>query len=210
MEMSFTQLLTASLGLVAIGNPLLLLGPFLTITKDYPDDIRNRTARRVGLVAFVVMALTAWLGKGVLFFFGLGVPQLQMAAGLVLLLLGVPMFQGPASKVVPEGSESDPSQWRSTAVVPLTIPLSVGAGTMAFVITQTVAFPGVRDIAAITGVGFAVAVLVALVLLFAGPIKRVLGNVGVSVLSRIMGILLMALGFGLLTAGLRELLPGLA
>ena len=182
----------------------------MTITQEYPDDIRNRTARRVGIVAFVVMAVTAWVGKGVLFFFGLGVPELQMAAGLVLLLLGVPMFQGPARKVVPEGSEGDPGQWRTTAVVPLTIPLSVGAGTMAFVIAQTVSFPGIPDIGAITGVGFAVAGLVAVVLLFAGPIKRVLGVVGINVLSRIMGILLMALGFSLLTAGLRELLPGLA
>ena len=83
-------------------------------------------------------------------------------------------------------------------------------GTIAYVIAQASVHDSVSDLLMISGVCVALSLLIGLTYYYAGPISERLGSNGMAIIARVMGIVLLAIGFAILTQGLRDLLPGLA
>ena len=213
MTMTWEQWSIFLVGLVSIINPPAVLGPYLRISGAFPPDRRRSLAVRAGVAAAVVLLVTAWGGETLLALLGITVAQLQAAGGLIVILIALPMVMGLGE----EGADDRDDQGtvpggdvRVTAVVPVTIPLSIGAGVMAFVIAQVSTAQTLGDRVAISVACLLAAVILGTTLALAEPIDRMLGDAGRVVVSRIMGIVLVAIGFGLLGNGLRVLLPGLA
>ena len=100
--------------------------------------------------------------------------------------------------------------WKTLAVVPLAIPGTVGAGTITTVVVQATSFPSPRDLAIITVICGATALIMWIAYRSSGPIARRLGPIGMNIVTRVMGILVSATAFGLLGRGIAGLLPGLA
>jgi multiple antibiotic resistance protein len=101
------------------------------------------------------------------------------------------------------------SQWKALAVVPVAIPGTVGAGTITTVVVQASTYTSWLDLAIITFVGLVTAVIMWITFRSAGAIAERLGPIGLNIVTRVMGILVTATAFGLLTRGVGGMLPGL-
>jgi multiple antibiotic resistance protein len=145
---------------------------------------------------------------------GINVPMLQAAGGLILLQYGMRMVTVEELKLTAAeqvSAEEEPEErWKTLAIVPLAIPGTVGAGTITTVIVEATTFKDLRDLGIITIVCGLTALIMWLVFRSAATIARRLGPIGLNVVTRVMGILVAATGFGLLGRGIAGLLPGLA
>jgi len=94
--------------------------------------------------------------------------------------------------------------------VPIAIPGTVGAGSITTVVIQATTYSDLRDLGIISAVALGIAAITWFGFRSAGPLARWLGPIGLNIITRVMGILVMATAFGLLARGIGGLLPGLA
>lgn len=182
--------------LFVILDPPGLLPVFLGLTRNLSPRERNRAARNAALVAFGVIALFAVFGRFILDYLHITISALQASGGLLLLLVALQLLQGTASEAIVEGGTD-------VAIVPLGIPLLAGPGSIVAMMlavdsARTQGWWGYVSVAASL---FAVMTLVWLFLRFAEAIRRVLGDSGTVLLTRIAGMLLAAIAVQMLADG---------
>ncbi len=168
---------------------------FAALTKDDTGRERTVIATRGALIATGILLLFAFLGNSILELFGITLPALRTAGGILLLLIAIDMvFARHSGATGTTDEEQAESQARSDiSVFPLAMPLLAGPGSISAVILLTVGAP---DAAAFWLVILAVILIMAaawLTLQLAIPIQHLLGLTGLAVISRIVGILLAAL-----------------
>ncbi len=121
--------------LVAIVNPISSAVLFATMSGRFGAAIQRRMANQSAFAILVILLACAWAGRPLLLVLGISVPMLQAAGGLILLLYGLRMVTVDELKLTPEeqvsAEEVPEEQWKTLAVVPLAIPGTVGAGTIA-------------------------------------------------------------------------------
>lgn len=173
------------------------------------------------LCAFVALFLAFFFftGLALLDFFGISLAAFRIGGGILLFLLGLEMVQGDflASFVDPDALK-DSKDVRGYArrrfqrlVVPFAMPLIIGPGAISTIIIQSseaeaIGYQGtIAGLAAIAAAGLATFACFAL----SGPISRLLGEVGMSIIVRVLGLILVALGIQFVLAGLGEALPGM-
>ena len=143
-------------------------------------------------------------------FFGVTVDSLRAAGGVIVLLIGLQMLFNKSGHKESYAELEDAQTRESIAVVPLAIPLVAGPGTMVTVLVATQQHPSVLSKVEISVIVVALAALTGLFFSFAAPIAKHLGAAGIGVVTRVMGMILTAIAMGLLTSGLKGMLPGLA
>ena len=200
--------------LLAIINPLSSSVLFATMTGKFPRDIQRRMANQSAFAVLVILLVCVWVGRFLLQILGISVPMLQAAGGLILLLYGIRMVTVDEVKLTAAEQESvdevPEAEWKTLAVVPLAIPGAVGAGTITTVVVQATTFKNPWDLAIITVVCAATALMMWVAYRSSGPIAQRLGPIGMNIVTRVMGILVSATACGLLGRGFGGLLPGLA
>lgn len=196
--------------LLAILNPLGNIPVFLTLTSDSSPAVRRTMAILVSLMTLVIVLLFFLLGNRILGFFGISMPAFRIAGGILILLVGIGMVLGrhtePARAEAqggPGGLLEEAERRLSSIVVPLVVPIIAGPGAMA-----TAVLYGDRATAAsrpllVGAIVAACAVLMA-VLVASGAIGRRLGRQGLQIASRVLGIVLTAIGVQFILAGLGD------
>ncbi|SDZ80760.1 multiple antibiotic resistance protein [Desulfuromusa kysingii] len=201
----------ALIGLLAIINPLGAIPIFLSLCGEKTAPEYRKIARTSALSVALILLLSIWCGETILTFFGISIPAFRAGGGLLILLMAISMLhakQSQAKQTLHEAEEANNKE--SIAVVPLAIPLLAGPGAISLVIAdahQMVHLSG-RIFLSVSAVAAALVVLLALSL--AEPIGKKLGVTGLNISTRIMGLLLAAIGIQMITSGLVILLPGLA
>lgn len=199
--------------LLAIMNPISSAVLFATTTGRFSASIHRQMAKQSSLAILIILIVCAWAGQFLLQILGITVPMLQAAGGLILLLNGIRMViveEGKLTEAEQSSVEDVPeSHWKTLAVVPLAIPGTVGAGTITTVIVTSTTYSAWIDLAIISVVCAVAALVMWLTFRSASPIARRLGPIGLNIATRVMGILVTATAFGLLSRGLAGLLPGL-
>ena len=197
--------------LVAIANPVGAIPALLLLTKDASRTERARVVRRCSLAAGGILIGAVWFGDALLAFFGIGIPAFRAGGGILIVLMAVSMLHARMSHVRQTPSEVESAQDKEdVAIVPLAIPLIAGPGAISLSIVSA------NQVPSWTGrLGLSVSVLLFIGLLWVvlrlgDPIARRLGETGLNVVTRIMGLILVAIGVQMITGGLKELLPGLA
>ena len=187
--------------LVALVNPLYGIPIFLGMTKGRSQAERRRIANIVAITVFVSATIATVIGEEILGFFGIGVPAFQIGGGIIVLLVGLSMLQDSTSsgdaKAQAEGEEKESDY----AVVPLSIPLTVGPGTFATIILFAHLMSDGSELVTMVPVIFLISLLTWLGLIFADPISRLLGNTTISVVTRIMAIILVAIAVEMVING---------
>ena len=209
--MDFKPLVT----LLAIVNPLAAVPFFIHYTQGFSADQRRRTIWVASFSAFVVIAASALLGLQILEFFGITLASFQVGGGMLLLTSALSMLNAQPAEARSTAQEIDDASHRaavgaSIAVVPLTIPLLTGPATMSTVVIYAERARHFPQLAALVGYGVVIGVATALCFSLAQPIARVLGQVGINVMTRLMGLILAALAVEVMSDGLVKLFPILA
>ena len=209
--MDFKPLIT----LLAIVNPLACVPFFIHFTQGFTPLQRRRTVLISSFTAFAVIAASALLGLQILEFFGISLASFQVGGGMLLLTSALSMLnaqpaEARANAEEVQGAEAKAAVGDSIAVVPLTIPLLTGPATMSTVVIYAEKARSALQLGTLVGYGVVVALATALCFSLATPIARVLGQTGINVMTRLMGLILAALAVEVMTDGLHKLFPVLA
>jgi multiple antibiotic resistance protein len=195
--------------LFPIVNPLGGAPIFLAMTSAYAPQERALLAWRVAVNAFILLLASVATGTYVLEFFGLSVPVVQVGGGLVVSILGWRLLQDPDALDRP--SPGSAPSGRSLAFYPLTMPLTVGPGSISVAITIGANHPhSVRSLlingpAILIGVTL-VAATVLVAYRYADRISRAIGETGMSVLLRLTAFILLCIGVQIVWNGASALL----
>jgi len=199
--------------LLAIVNPIGVIPFFIHFTSGFNREQRQPTIRVSSFSAFLVISISALLGLKVIEFFGISLASFQVGGGTLLLISSLQMLNAqPAESRKEDLSEgsSKLSAGASIAVVPLTIPLLTGPATISTMVIYAEKTRHWWELAVLVGYGVVVGLVTFAVFSTAGRIARVLGQTGINIMTRLMGLILAALAVELLADGLIKLFPVLA
>lgn len=197
------------LGLLPMVNPPTTATLLLGLTKGMSAQQVSEQINKTAVWLFITLCITFFAGTSVLSFFGLTLPSLRLAGGLVISVIGFRMlFPSPAGKQNAQVSGT-------IAFVPLTIPSLCGPGTMALVLSGAVQIaelsPDISRLPLWAGMVSAFAALSAIswgVLKMATPVCRFMGESGIDALTRIMGFLLICMGMQFGITAVRDVVAG--
>jgi multiple antibiotic resistance protein len=203
-------------GLFPVVNPLGAAPVFLSLTSDVAPGARNRLVLSVAINSFLLLLGSMLFGSYVLKFFGVSISAVRVAGGALVASMGWHLLNGRSSSHAETSSEIDSSQTASDGFYPLTLPLTVGPGSISVALTIGAHHAG-RPFTAHSALvlGSALAGLLALALTiyaiyrFASPLVRWLGSTGVNVLVRLSAFILICIGVQIAWGGLTELIRGL-
>lgn len=203
------------LGLLPIANPLTSATVLLALTGRYPEAERNRQIDRATLFVTIVLLICFYAGSAVISGFGISIPGLRVAGGLIVSYIGFGMLFPPARVAEDEvqagmASPDSGAKLPDVSFIPLTMPCTTGPGTIAFIISSASSIPGGRLTPLVHLVVLTTVVLFALVfwlcLRGATRIMGFLGETGVDALARVMGFLLVCIGVQFFINGVHDLL----
>ena len=197
--------------LFSVLNPVHAIPLYLGMVPEPTPQDSHRIPMAAALTIFIALSLVLLGGPQLLLFFGITVPAFQAGGGVIILLMGVSMLQGQVSaiKQVPEEA-AEASQRESIAVVPLGMPILAGAGSMSTVIVFAHQAHTWFHWASLL-VAIILNAVIAYMLLRAAPwLDRLLGRTGVNIVSRLMGLILVAMAIQFVANGMKGLFPGLA
>ncbi|HLI12943.1 MAG TPA: MarC family protein [Alphaproteobacteria bacterium] len=196
--------------LFPIVNPLGAAPVFISLTRHMAADMRHALAWRIALNGFLLLLGSLFVGSHVLEFFGITLPVVRIAGGLVVAAMGWKLLNEGDD---PQGRHAEAPRSAALALkdafYPLTMPLTVGPGSISVAITLGSEKPkGATDItelaflggAAIAGlVGIAATIYVCY--RFADRIEGVLGEGGMNVVVRLSAFILLCIGFQIIWSG---------
>lgn len=190
--------------LAALINPFGAIPAFISLTEGQSAAARRQTIRTASLATFTVIAISALGGQYLLAGFGITIPSLQVGGGALLFLVAVSMFnaQPAPSRATPE-ERDEASERANIAVVPLTIPLLTGPGTVSTVIIYADQAHSVGGFLMLLLAGLLIALGVWVAFSLAAPISRLAGRTGLNIMTRLMGLVLAALAVEFVAAGVR-------
>ncbi|HEX9024018.1 MAG TPA: MarC family protein [Geobacteraceae bacterium] len=203
----WTEYIKIFTALIAILNPWGALPMFLAMTGDSSAEERKHIAWTIGLSVATVLTFTAMAGETLLSFFGISVASFQVGGSILLLLMAIGMMYGKRK----EGERPDSvTDMESIAVVPLSVPLLAGPGSISTVIIYANLSPSWMHKGMIIACVLLAALITWLILRAATRLGSFIGALGLNIASRLMGLLLAAIAVEFFTRGIVKLLPGLA
>jgi multiple antibiotic resistance protein len=216
-EMALNELRTAPLvrfSVLALSSIFFLVDPFaaipsfLAITESADPKRRRRMARKGALTCFIVLTSFALCGQLLFRMFGITLPAFEVAGGLILLLIGLDMLQAKRSPTQEAmGDTEEAAQKEDAGIVPLGIPMLAGPGAISSVMVLVGQVPRLWhwEMGAILGAITLTSLVSYWVLAAAGRVRQVMGETGIRILVRIMGLLLVALAMQFFVNGLTDL-----
>lgn len=196
------------IALLVILDPFMAIPVFLELTKHHSHEERNRVVRIATVAVMVVLFIAALSGETLLTWMGTSLGSFRVGGGIVLLLMALAMLRAESDRVrATPSEEQDAASRASIAVVPIAIPLMAGPGAMGTVIIAMQRSTAPNHAYMILGGIVVVALILWLVLRLAEPIGRALGDIGLNILNRVLGLLLAAIAVEMMANGLKQLFP---
>jgi multiple antibiotic resistance protein len=196
--------------LFSVLNPIHAVPLYLSMVGTPTPAINRRVATIASLTVLIALFTALLAGERFLALFGITIPAFQVGGGILIMMMAMSMLQGQVSpaKSTPEEAR-EAAHWNSIAVVPLGIPILAGAGSLSTVIVFAhhahdwdewlMLLAGIAINSALTYVFLAMSTV----------LYRTLGQTGVNVFSRLMGMILVAMSVQFMANGVGALLPGL-
>ena len=188
-------------------DPFAALPTFLAVTAGDDKQRRRAIARKASITAFTLLTAFAFAGQYIFRAFGITLPAFEIAGGIILLIIGLDMLNARRSPTQETGPEAEAAAEKEDAgIVPLGIPMLAGPGSITSVMVLVGQTQGRWTLmAAILGSIFITAVVCYLVLGNSDRVATMLGETGIRILVRIMGLLLVALAVQYFVNGMVDL-----
>lgn len=203
--------------LLPLANPLTTVALLLGLSGNMTEQERNHQSRMASIYVFAIMVVTYYAGQVVMSTFGISIPGLRIAGGLIVSFIGFRMlFPQPHAeeKTMVENKTEEMKKQDSPniAFVPLAMPSTAGPGTIAMIISSASAIKDGVEYPAwvITVAPVIVFLLISLILWVSlrssGAIMRMVGKSGIEAISRVMGFLLVCMGVQFGINGILEII----
>ena len=217
---SFSTFLLTFTALFSIVNPLSGAFIFFGATRELEPKTRSQTARWVAIYAFTIMAASLYIGAYVLGFFGVTLPVLRVAGGIIVAAAGWRMLNAPDAteqrrSETPEPKSIDVAPSR-LAFYPLTMPLTTGPGTISVAISLGAGRPSgfhTSSLAFFIETLAATALISVLIYGFyrnSARLAKWIGVTGTTIVVRLSAFLLFCIGIQVMWNGVAELLGSLS
>jgi multiple antibiotic resistance protein len=186
-------------------DPFAVIPMFLAITADSPQVERRLMARRSAWTCAIVLSAFAIAGSLIFKMFGITLPAFKIAGGIILLQIGMDMLQARQSgtKVTPEETEEGTAK-EDASIIPLGMPMLAGPGAISTVMVLVGESHTVWQHLIVYSTILLTAYISYLVLAGADGVRRYLGETGIRILMRLMGLLLVALAVQFVANGLTD------
>jgi multiple antibiotic resistance protein len=194
-------LITYIIALLAVLDPIGCVPFFLGATGNIPNHIRIKTALALGVFITATLIMFLFTGTALLDFFGITMPAFQIAGGIILLLTGLKMVEG--TTVSHEHAHIELPEVKGIVariIVPIGVPLFVGPGSISTVVLYASKATNIWDYVIATVI---VCVICTFILATAGFIKKILGNTGLDITTRILGLIITAIAVQFMLDGLK-------
>ncbi|PYE87859.1 MarC family protein [Phyllobacterium leguminum] len=201
--------------LFPIVNPLGTALVFLDMTAKCSSQVRHQIAWRVAVSGFVLLGVSVLAGSHILGFFGLSLPAVRIAGGIVISIMGWRLLDSGDSSLEGDIESSKTDQGAlAKAFYPITMPMTFGPGSIAVAIALGTERPNIlndfnhaaiQDLATCVGL-LAICGTVYLAYSYAEVLKRVLGENGTKVLMRLAAFIILCIGIQMIWIGVADLL----
>ena len=187
-------------------DPFAALPTFLAVTAGADAARRRRMAWKASLTALVFLSAFALAGQYIFKLFGITLPAFEIAGGIILLLIGLDMLEAKRSATQEASGDTAAAASKEDAgIVPLGIPMLAGPGSITSVMVLVGQAQRRWQMLAILGSIAITAAICYLVLGNSDRVARALGETGIRILVRIMGLLLVALAVQYFVNGMADL-----
>jgi multiple antibiotic resistance protein len=190
---------TVLIGLFSLINPLGALTVYLTLTHEFSEDQKLQTLKKTCIYIFIICITSYYVGVYILNFFGISIPALRLAGGLVIFRSGWQLLNVTHKKELRNSIREDSNQREDISFSPLAMPLLAGPGSMSFLITLFSNRSEQWSTAIIQDAYAVLAILIVVIALYfifkyAPRLIRYTGQSGLLALSKIMGFIVIGIG----------------
>jgi multiple antibiotic resistance protein len=198
------------ISLFVLVNPLEGIPFLLAQTGGYDSTVRDAIARRASIAVTIILLVSAVIGSKILAMFGIGLPAFQLGGGIILFLIAVQMtLSGVENDETAANSATRHSSPNEIAIVPLAIPLLGGPGAVSGAILYGTKSQSFAHLAILCAIILVVGVAVYISLRLAQQLRGLLGDLGINIATRLMGLLIAAIAAQLTVEGLVALVASL-
>jgi len=193
--------------LFAITNPLAATPVYLALTSGYTPEHQRHTLRVAIVTASIVLLVFALFGGLIFSLFGITISAFRIAGGLIVFGIGMDMLGAKRSrgKATPAEERAGMEQ-QEVAIAPLGVPMIVGPGAITTIMVLMTASETWMHMAVVLGAGVVVLATMYFTLSLGNRLVDWLGQTGLSVITRMMGLLLMVIAVQFVVDGVRPLL----
>jgi multiple antibiotic resistance protein len=187
---------------------------FLALTREYSREARKSLSWRIAVNSFVLLVATYFVGTYVLAFFGISLPVVQVGGGLIVIATGWALLKQRDDDKQDVEKTVDPQDTARRAFYPLTLPLTVGPGSISAALTLGAnaahhhAYHPLTILAALIGL-MLIAISILLCYGFADRLARILGATGMTVITQLSSFLLVCIGVQIAWNGIKALLESM-
>lgn len=193
-------------GLLPIANPFSTAVVFVAITQRFTETQARDQARRACVYMAIILLVSLFAGALIMQFFGISIPAVRIAGGLIVARIGFGMLSPEPDPDVGETQREEILHMADLAFTPLAMPMLSGPGSIAVTISMAAGAENPWEYGAIALGIVLVAYSSWLVLRSARRIVARLGSTGVTALTRVMGFLLVCVGVQFMGDGVVHIL----
>ena len=185
-------------------NPFGTMPIFMTMTADLNQSHRTKTAQKASVVSFMTIIVFAFSGQILFNFFGISVNSFRVVGGVIFFLMGMDMLQARLGKVKLKESEIK-TYVNDISVTPLAIPMICGPGALTNAIVMMEDADSLEKKGILIFATFLVILLTYLILYSSSKIIKILGQTGINVMMRLMGLIVMVIAVEFFFSGLKPI-----
>lgn len=205
---TLNEILKFAITLISIINPIGVIPIFINLTGRLSDQNMKAISASCSMTVAITIIISLFLGQQILSFFGISIASFTLGGGILIFSMAFSMIQAQQSSAKLNEQEIEQSEMnREIGVVPLAIPLLSGPGAISTSIIQSQTFTTTTHwIGSIIAVCI-IALGIHFILRSSRFIGSKLGTIGLNVLTRIMGIILLAISIEMIVKGLIQIYP---
>lgn len=210
MDQAFNDVIKFSITLISIINPLGAIPVFLGFTKNHKNlNIKNVT-NTCATASAITILVSLVFGQMLLNFFGISVASFTIGGGFLLFTMAFSMISGHQSTTRINTEEIRSFDFeREIGIIPLAIPLLSGPGAISTSIIHAKNFTTTTHWILVTLTVLFIGILIKIILSYAETIGERLGQIGLNVMTRIMGLILLSMSIEMIASGIKAILPAL-
>ena len=208
MSSEITEIAKFFIAMISILNPIGALPLFITLTRQYSQEEITRVAINCSYAIAATLIISLAFGKYILIFFGISITSFKLAGGILVSMTAISMLKAQQSAEKINQEEVDrQTQIKEIGIVPLAIPMLAGPGAIS---TSIMYSEKLGTILQWAGTIFAILLMTTIVYLILANSRKIrerIGRISLNVMTRIMGLILLAIAVEYMCSGLKGLFP---